>query len=322
MLRATTILGPDLPRRLRSLFGTATFLCLALAALAFGATVVTRMALERQAVAGAGRVVSAVLEPALRPGDLARPVAGRRFEELRTLVDEQVPVPPYTGVEVWNRDGTIVFADRRSLLGGSPGSARTAIRTALSQGSARSVEGDTFRAFIEVRLQGGAAAVVELDRSHAAMAADADARWRPWAERGITFALVSFGLYLLAIVASIVERRRRARAVERVPEPPRRTEASPPIETEVPWSDPHASVPRRRSDDGDLHANAPAYVLPGFREQVEARKEAEDALAAAQSALAASEQERLRLLERLRQAEAELEQANRRLTQLGATATR
>jgi hypothetical protein len=321
----------DLPRRLRSLFGTLTFLALAIAAVGFGATWVIRVGLERDALAQAGKIAASVLEPALTTDDVQHPMTGRRYTEIRRLVADKVTGNGVNSVEIWRADGTVVFALRRALIGKAPAPMRAIVRDTLERGSLSIVEGDTFRALVAVRPSADIGAVVELDRSYAAMTASAS-RWRPWTDRGIAVAIACFLIYLLCVGASLVEQRTRAKPAIDLPEHLRRSDgprrrrsdadAEPIAPVAAPEPDSHVTVRRRPSTADEPSADAPAYVQPGFREHLEARREAENALGSIQQALASSEQERARLQERLRAAEAELEQARRRLTDLGATAGR
>jgi hypothetical protein len=310
-------LNPNVPNRLRSLFGTIAFLSLLVAGLAYGATWVARTGLERDAVAQAGRAAGAVVEPELRRDDVRAPMSGERYAELRTLIDKRIVNPPVTSVEIWNEDGAIVYAGRRSRLGETVPAMRDVVRETLTRGSMKLVEGDTLRALAALRLP-AAAVVVEVDRSYAGLVAEANERWQPWVRRGVTLAAIALVLYVLAVGVSLVERRRRASAAERLPEPVRTGNAQPPPAEE----DSHLAIRRRRADPDEVKPDAPAYMQPGFREHLQARREAEEALIAAQQALGTAEQDRQRLQERLRQTEAELEDARRRLTELGATAGR
>jgi hypothetical protein len=307
--------------RLRSWFGMFGFLALVVAGLAYGATWVVRTGLERTAVADAGKAADAVIRPALQREDATGPMSGARYTELRATVRKRIVNAPVTSVEIWNEDGTVVFADRRSLLGQHTASIEATIHDARIEGSLKLVEGGTFRALVGVGLPGGDAVVVEIDRPYATITARADERWHPWIARGIEAAGLFLALYLLAVGLSVVDKRRRAAAVDHIPEPVRTPNAAP-----APVEDAHVAVRRRRSDrtdDGDATtSNGPAYMQPGFREHLEARRGAEDAVLRAHQALDASELERQRLQERLNQAEAELAEARRRLSDLGATAGR
>jgi hypothetical protein len=309
-------LDPNLANRLRRLFGSLAFVCLLVAGLAYAATWVVRTGLEREAVAEAGKLAGSVLQPELTRADLEAPVPAARYAELRDVVRKRMLEGPVTSVEVWNADGTIVFADRRARLGEQVPTMRPTIHDATIQGSMKLVEGDTFRSLVGVGIAGDASAVVEIDRSYPALVAEAGRRWQPWVRRGVSAAVALLVLYVLAVAASYAQRRRRAGDVDKLPEPTRSGNAAP-------AEDAHLSVRRRKSDAPETAGpNAPPYMQPGFREHLEARRQAEDALVAAQQALNASELERQRLHQRLTQTEGELEEARRRLADLGATAGR
>jgi hypothetical protein len=310
--------GTTLPNRLRSWFGTFAALALLVAGLAYGATLVVRIGLEKDAVAAAGRVADTVIRPALHRTDATAPLADRRYADLRQTVVKRVIAPPVDAVTIWNENGMVMFDLRRSRLGQTFDGMRDTIHDAKIQGSLRDVEGETFRAFVGVGLPGGDAVVVEVDRPYASITAQADRRWHPWIARGIQAAVAFAALYVIAVALSIADKRRRARVVEKLPEPQRSSNAAP-----KPTEEAHVSVGRRHTDDrGGSAPDAPAYMQPGFREHAEARREAEDALVRAHQALDASELERQRLQDRLTQAETELADARRRLAELGATAGR
>ena len=306
--------GGNLPNRLRNWFGMLAFLSLLIAGLAFGATRVLATGLERDAVADAGSAASSVIRPALEPRDVATPMSGERYASLRDTVRRRVMTGDVTSVEIWNDDGTIVFADNRDRLGQEVPAMRALVHDAHVEGSRTIVEGDTFRALVSIGV-GDVAAVVEIDRPHDDIVARAE-RWLPWTRRGISAAVVFLGLYVAAVAASLIGRRRRAAAANTLP-------TRVPSGNAAPIEEAHVNVRRRKSDHPDRpRTDGPAYTQPGFREQVEARLSAESELASAREALAAAEVERQRLQQRLDQAESELEDARRRLAELGATAGR
>jgi hypothetical protein len=286
---------------LRSWLGMLTFLSLLVAGLAYGASWVARMGLEKDAVAETGRLAGSVIEPALTRDDVAAPVSDARYEELRSLVHDRVARPSITSIEIWNQDGTVVFADRSSLSGERVPEMRDTIHDVRTDGPTTLVEGDTLRAFVAIGLSGGPSAVVEIDRSYTALVEQAREPWDPWIARGLRGAVVLFALYLVAAGLSVVQRRRRARASEQLPKkaPPRAPVA--PAKTEA-----NVGTRRRKRDD---HAGQPAYTQPGFREHLEARRAAEDALISTKQALDTSETERQRLKQRLARTELELRQA-------------
>jgi hypothetical protein len=309
-------IDPRLPNRLRSAFGTLAFLSIAVATIAFGASFVLRSGLEKDAVAEAGKVAGTIVQPALDPQDVLQPMTGDRYAALRQIVRKRVLAPPVTSIEIWNEDGTIVFADRRSRVGEQVPAMRAAIHDAKIEGSSKLVEGDTFRALVGIGV-GDAAAVVELDRPMAGIEETAD-RWLPWVRRGMQAAVVFLALWVAAVALSLIARRGRARQAEQLPQKIRTGNAPP-----TPEEDAHVNVRRRKTDRPDgVSPDAPAYMQPGFREHLEARREAEDALSNLQQALRASELDRERLQQRLEQTEAELQEARRRLAELGATAGR
>jgi hypothetical protein len=296
---------------LRSWLGMLTFLSLLVAGLAYGASWVARMGLEKDAVAETGRLAGSVIEPALTRDDVAAPVSGTRYDELRTLVHDRVSRPSITSVEIWNQDGSIVFADRSSLAGERVPEMRDTIHDVRTDGPTTLVEGDILRAFVAIGLSGGPAAVVEIDRSYTALVEQAREPWDPWVARGLRGAVVLFALYLVAAGLSIVQRRRRAHAREELPKKSLPRTPAPAAKTEA-----NAGTHRRKRDD---HAGQPAYTHPGFREHLEARRAAEDALISTKQALDASEADRQHLKQRLARTELELKQARGPRSETGAT---
>ncbi|HEY3263736.1 MAG TPA: hypothetical protein VGK12_01120 [Actinomycetota bacterium] len=299
---------------LRSWLGMLTFLSLLVAGLAYGASWVARMGLEKDAVAETGRLAGSVIEPALTREDVQSPITGARYDELRTLIQDRVLRPSITSLEIWNPDGTIVFADRSSLVGERVPEMRDRIHNVLGGDSRTIVEGDTLRALVGIGLSGGPSAVVEIDRSYAALVAQAREPWDPWVARGLRGAAVLFALYLVAVGVSIVLRRRRASVLEERPKP-----ARPPVAAPPPKAEAKAGARRRKHDDRPAE---PAYTQPGFREQLEAQRAAEDALVSTKQELDASEVERQRLQQRLARAELELRQARSPQSESGATTGR
>ncbi len=307
---------PRLANRLRNAFGTLAFLSLAVAAIAFGASFVLRSGLEKEAIAQAGTLANTIVQPALDPNDVAAPMTGDRYRTIRHLVRKRVLEPPVTSVEIWNGDGTIVFADEKSRVGEQVPAMKSVIHDATIEGSTDVVEGDTFRALVGVGV-GDASLVVELDRPMAAIDDTAD-RWLPWVRRGMQAAVAFLALWVAAVALSVVARRGRAKQADQLPQKVETGNAPPAHE-----QDAHVSVRRRKTDRPDgVSPDAPAYMQPGFREHLDARREAEDALSNAQQALRASELDRERLQQRLDQTESELQEARTRLAELGATAGR
>jgi hypothetical protein len=255
-----------------------------------------------------------VIQPAVTREDVQGPMTGARYDELLALVRERVLRPSITSIEIWNRDGTIVFADRPSLVGERVPEMRETIDDVRTGGSTTLVEGDTLRALVGIGLSGGPAAVVEIDRSYTALVERARERWDPWVDRGVRGAAILLVPYLVAVGLSIVQRRRRARALDKRPKPVRAPSTAPPPEAKE-----KAGARRRKSDD---RPDAPAYTQPGFREHLEAQRAAEDALVSTTQALGASEVERKRLEQRLARTEHELKETRGRQTETDATAGR
>jgi hypothetical protein len=317
----------------RNWFGTLAFLALLVAGLAYAAVLIERVGLERDAIAEAGKLARSVIQPALTGEDLDGPMSGARYAEMRALVKRRVLQPPVSSVEIWNKDDTVVFADRAGFVGNRSSSMRDALHDARS-GAATHVEGDTLQVLVGIHVDGGGDAVVEIDRSNAALVEQAREHWNPWVARALRAAVILLALYVVAVALSIVLRRRRARAAERLPKglpkTARRTgpKTSPQTATKPGAKSNAAPAPAAAAkaepvaDGRKTKASAPVvppYVQPGFRENVEARREAEAALVSTKQALEASEGKREHLQKRLTKAESELEDAKRRLGELDPT---
>jgi hypothetical protein len=318
----------------RNWFGTLAFLALLVAGLAYAAVLIERVGLERDAIAEAGKLARSVIQPALTGEDLDGPMSGGRYAEMRALVKRRVLRPPVSSVEIWNKDDTVVFADRAGLVGNRSSSMLDALHDARS-GAATHVEGDTLQVLVGIHVDGGGDAVVEIDRSNAAIVEQAREHWNPWVARALRAAVILLALYVVAVALSIVLRRRRARAGERLPKglpkTARRTgpktgpqTAPKPAAKSNAAPAPAAAAAKAEPVADGRKTKAPApvvppYVQPGFRENVEARREAEAALVSTKQALEASEGRREHLQKRLTKAESELEDAKRRLGELDPT---
>jgi hypothetical protein len=311
----------------RNWFGTLAFLALLVAGLAYAAVLIERVGLERDAIAEAGKLARSVVQPALTGEDLDGPMSAARYAEMRALVRRAVLQPPVSSVEIWNKDDTIVFADRPGLVGSRSSAMREALHDA-SSGAATRVDGDTLQVLVGIHVDGGGDAVVEIDRSNAAIVEQAREHWNPWVARALRAAVILLALYVLAVASSIVLRRQRARAAAKPPKGlPKTARTTGPKTGPKPAAKPApASASATSAKTGHVAdgrkskaaaPGAPAYTQPGFRENLEARRQAEEALVSTKQALDASEGKREHLQKRLTKAESELADAKRRLGELG-----
>src|SRR5207249_2023756 len=87
-----------------------------------GVAAIMARAVRSQEEAGASfharTVAQQVVRPLLEPADLAAPVTGLRYTELRAIVESRVLSDGRViRVKVWRPDGTIVFSDDQDLVG-------------------------------------------------------------------------------------------------------------------------------------------------------------------------------------------------------------
>jgi hypothetical protein len=281
-----------LGRELRALWGTLAAIFVLGAGVAYGATWYTQGELEREATKDARKLSIDVLQPMLVPSDAASPIRGERYEQLLGYVDERVMAGPINRVRLWRPDGTIVFADDPTLVGRRDPGMRDDIHAVIAGTSESVVQGDRFRTLTLVRLgEPPVLVAVELGRSHAAIVERARDRWYPWAIRAGVAAGVCVALYIGTVIAFGLFGALKDRV-----KPKTRKEPAQPGRKRVQG---HAAAKAKEAD-------VPAYMMPGFQEQVQARQRAEDSLEAL-------ERERNDLRERVRRLESELEEAKRGL---------
>ena len=280
-------------REIRALWATLAVIALLGAGAAFGATRYAQIDAERDATRDAHRLAVDVLQPLLIPADTQSPVRGVRYDQLLASVRERVLAGPINGVRLWRGDGTVLFSDEPALVGTHEPEMREDVHEAIAGTSLGDVSGDRFRTLTSLRIgEPPAVVAVELDQSHAALVETAGARWDPWMNRALTAAAVFGALWVItALVAGALRVVRRRTS---------RTEA--PATTAIPRGtaiprDPAASPPLRTVPGPGN--GLPGYMDPGFQEQVEGRRRAEEELE-----LAIQERDALR--ERVRQLEAQV----------------
>ena len=271
-----------LGRQLRAFFITLAVIFLVGAGAAYGVTRYLQSELEADATRDARKLSVDVLQPLLVPTDAQGPVRGTRYDQLLSAVDDRVLAGPINGVLLLAQDGTVLFADQRALVGDHEPAMRDEIHAVIAGTSKSIVDGDRFRTLTVLEIGSPPTLVAaELVRSHTAIVEESRATWSPWVARAITAAIVCFGLALLTTIVSFVLGvlgRRSARDRSRVEAPPLRRKKAAPLPDE----------------------ELPAYMTPGFQEEVAARRQVEDELRAIQH-------ERDALAERVRRLEAELD---------------
>ena len=271
-----------LGRQLRGFFLTLAVIFLVGAGASYGVTRYLQSELEADATRDARKLSVDVLQPLLVPTDAQGPVRGARYDQLLAAVDERVLAGPMNGVLLLAQDGTVLFADQRALVGDHEPALRDDIHAVIAGTSQSIVDGDRFRTLTVLELGSPPTLVAaELVRSHTAIVEESRTTWYPWVDRAITASIVCFALTLLTAVVFFVLGvlgRRSAQDRSKVEAPPLRRKKSAPL------------------PDEDL----PAYMSPGFQEEVAARRQVEDELRAIQH-------ERDALADRVQRLEAELD---------------
>jgi len=269
-------------QQLRAFFVMLALIFLVGAGAAYGVTRYLQSELEADATRDARRLSLDVLQPLLVTADAQGPVRGARYDELLAAVDERVLAGPINGLLLLAQDGTVLFADQPALVGDHQPALRDDIHAVISGTSQSSVDGDRFRTLTALEIGSPPTLVAaELVRSHPAIVEESRELWYPWVGRAITAAIVCFGLALVtAIVFSLIGAlgRRSARQRSAVAAPRLRRKKA-------------GSVP---------DPNLPAYMQPGFKDEVAARRQVEEELNAVQH-------ERDALASRVQRLEAELD---------------
>jgi hypothetical protein len=240
----------------RGLFGTLTVIFLLAAGFIYGAIWYQQRDLEEVATQDARKLAVQVLKPMLLQSDADAPVTGERYQHLLSIVQQDVMAGPINHVRLWRADGTVMFADDASLVGTSDPAVRDDLRAIKPSTSETAVKGERFQVLTAVRIgESSRFLIVELDRPHDAIVQRVNKQWRPWLVRAGIAAGISFTLYLAMVIGFLLYRAGKAgkRSWKRTNE--RRKEA------------------KAKGKTADL----PAYMQPGYREEVEARRRAEQA---------------------------------------------
>jgi hypothetical protein len=269
-------------QQLRGLFLWLAVIFLVVAGAAYGVTWYQQTELEADATRDARRLSLDVLQPLLVRADAHGPVRGARYDELLDAVEKRVLAGPINGVLLLAQDGTVLFADQPALVGAQQPALRDDIHAAVSGASPSSVDDGRFRTLTVLEIGSPPTLVAaELVRSHAAIVEESREQWYPWVWRAIPAAIVSFALALLtAIVFFAIGALRRRSARQRS------AVAAPPV--------------RRKKAERVANENLPAYMQPTFKDEVAARRRAEEELNTVQH-------ERDALASRVQRLEAELD---------------
>ena len=269
-------------QQLRGLFLWLAVIFLVVAGVAYGVTWYRQTELEADATRDARRLSLDVLQPLLGSADAQGPVRGARYDELLDTVEQRVLAGPINGVLLLAQDGTVLFADQPALVGDQQPALRDDIHALISGASQSSVDDGRFRTLTALEIGSPPTLVAaELVRSHTAIVEESREQWYPWVWRAIPAAIVSFCLALVtAIVFFAIGALRRRSARQRA------AVAAPPV--------------RRKKAERVANENLPAYMQPTFKDEVEARRRAEEELNAVQH-------ERDALASRVQRLEAELD---------------
>jgi hypothetical protein len=269
-------------QQLRGLFLWLAVIFLVVAGVAYGVTWYQQTELEADATRDARRLSLDVLQPLLVSADAQGPVRGARYDELLDAVEKRVLAGPINGVLLLAQDGTVLFADQPALVGDEQPALRDDIHALISGASQSSVDDGRFRTLTVLEIGSPPTLVAaELVRSHTAIVEESREQWYPWVWRAIPAAIVSFGLALVtAIVFFAIGALRRRSARQR--------------------SAVAAAPVRRKKAERVANENLPAYMQPTFKDEVAARRRAEEELNTVQH-------ERDALATRVQRLEAELD---------------
>jgi hypothetical protein len=269
-------------QQLRGFFLWLAVIFLVVAGVAYGVTWYQQTKLEADATRDARRLSLDVLQPLLVSADAQGAVRGARYDELLDAVEKRVLVGPINGVLLLAQDGTVLFADQPALVGDEQPALRDDIHALISGASQSSVDDGRFRTLTVLEIGSPPTLVAaELVRSHTAIVEESREQWYPWVWRAIPAAIVSFGLALVtAIVFFAIGALRRRSARQR--------------------SAVAAAPVRRKKAERLANENLPAYTQPTFKDEVAARRRAEEELNTVQH-------ERDALATRVQHLEAELD---------------
>jgi len=269
-------------QQLRGLFLWLAVIFLVVAGVAYGVTWYQQTELEADATRDARRLSLDVLQPLLVSADAQGPVRGARYDALLDAVEKRVLAGPINGVLLLAQDGTVLFADQPALVGDEQPALRDDIHALISGASQSSVDDGRFRTLTVLEIGTPPTLVAaELVRSHTAIVEESREQWYPWVWRAIPAAIVSFGLALVtAIVFFAIGALRRRSARQR--------------------SAVAAAPVRRKKAERVANENLPAYTQPTFKDEVAARRRAEEELNTVQH-------ERDALATRVQHLEAELD---------------
>jgi hypothetical protein len=224
---------------------------------------------EAAATARAQVAVQNELAPLLTSSDVAQPATGERYQTLSALVTRRLlSAGSSDGVTLYSADGTVLFGLERGMVGRRVPSLRGRIDGVLRDGRQSEVRGDTFHAFVPLRLRPDEdpVGVVDVTQPYTPLWESASKPWR--------LASIAFAALLLPALGMLVLTFRGSSAQ---------------VASRAPWARPgagDADAPASRSTTAKrvIPPTAPVYEHPGYRAEVEARRHAEDRAARAEEA--------------------------------------
>lgn len=243
----------------RSLWGTLSLVLIVGAGVAMLFAGAEQRGIEREATRRARLTAQVGIAPLLEPRDLETPAEGSRYDVLDSGIRSAVlEAGQPQNVTLLGQDGRILFSSNVSEVG-TRQQAMENLLFGVANGQATSdVAQGWFRTFVPLWLQpGGTIIVAELDQPYAPIVAEANRPWRVSALECVALALATMTLFGLTFRAKAAVATGTGLTPVPAPAPKR--------------------VPRH---DVPVDGNSPAYMLPGYREEAEARREAEARAAA------------------------------------------
>ncbi len=238
--------------------------------------------LAQKAATGEARTVAEKVLPAVfTTADLEAPVSATRAKEIADSLDSGgLATTPFSALTVWKDDGTIVYSTDRTQIGKRLPEEAARLRAAeQGTGSSRVVEG-SYSTLLPLTLKSGATAVAQLDEPYAPLFSGSAKPWR----------LIAIALAIL-FVADLFAIWRVTRAAASAAA----NAAFRPTQGHTAQA-PASAGPSKKAN---AHEDHPPYMQPGFREEADARRGAEERAKVAEQHLAKLQEQYQRSLEEL-----------------------
>ncbi len=238
----------------RSLWGTLSLVLIAGSGIAMLLANAQQRGIERDAARQARLTAQVGIAPLLQARDLEKPAEGDRYDALASGIESAVLASgPAQRVTLWGQDGRILFSPNASIVGTKQPSMQDLLFNVANTQATSDVQQGWFRSFVPLWLQpGGIVIVAELDQPYAPIVAQANKPWRTSALECAALALISMTFFGLTYRTRSASFAAQTLACAPAPAPKR--------------------VPRH---DMPTDESSPAYMLPGYRAEAEARREAE-----------------------------------------------